>query len=142
MKRIQPRDNNGRYIYEGRDTKEINCEKSKRYYLRNKEKVLEYRKKWRELNEDYPKKWYEKNKDKVNKRVKKIYHENKQNKKFMNKIQAIGYAQYNHQRGNLCLICGLTEKLEFHHTSYELRMGCTLCRFHHQEQTNLLRIIE
>lgn len=50
----------------------------KRWREKNREKVLEKNKKWREKNREYPQKYYEKNKEKNYENHKKYYEKNKE----------------------------------------------------------------
>ena len=94
----------------------------KEYYKNNKERHIERTNQWR-----------------INNRDKYRLTRRRYKKRYKIKVNAQTYAQ-RHQRGNECLICGVIEKLEFHHTSYEFRMGFTACIHHHNEQHRLLKI--
>ena len=54
--------------------KEMNVKKQN-YYLKNREKILEYSRQYKESNKDYIKQYYEKNKD-----IKKEYYQNNKDK--------------------------------------------------------------
>ncbi len=43
------------------------------------------------------------------------------------KLRAKWRANNKNLRGNICLACGSTEDLHFHHTNYEKDEGITLC---------------
>lgn len=54
---------NSKSYYEKNKNSVLN--RSKNYYIKNKEKCREYQKKWREENKELCKKWREENKDKI-----------------------------------------------------------------------------
>lgn len=102
--------------------REKSKQQKKKYYVENKEKILENCSNWGKEN---PKKLREKNR--------------RMRKKYPEKFKARMYANNHNQRGNRCLFCYNTEKLSFHHTSYIDRMGFTVCTIHHQEQEQYKR---
>ena len=120
---------------------------NKEYYQKNKEKLREdsrermkkYRqtergkaqtKKWREENKGYLKAYRQKNDGWW-----KAIHRKLQQKyriKYPKKMKARNYANRNNQRGDICLICGNTENLHFHHIDYEQYDGFTVCESCHR----------
>ena len=111
----------------------------KQYYENNKDvwiKANEKRKQqpdFKKKNKVWQRRYKKKNEVKLNQ------YSRKYRLKFPEKTKARHYANKHNQRGNRCLICGLTEHLEFHHTDYEARMGFTACVEHHQEQEDLFK---
>jgi len=92
----------------------------KDYQLKNKERYDQIKKRWRENNKEkcnlsqykYEKKHPEKKKARSRSYLKKDTH---------------------------CFICGIKEKLEFHHSDYEKDIGITLCFKHHRDIHKLLK---
>ena len=132
--------------------KEKSKANAKKYYYAHKDKCLAYGKRRNELNKHkncrYFKKYYQNNKESIKQRVKEYKRNhrdlyNKLNsiykKKYKLKVNAQTHAK-RYQRGTKCLICGLIESLQFHHTDYECRMGFTACVGHHNEQHKLLKM--
>ena len=104
------------------------------YYLKNRQRYLERAKQWRESNPEKAKlnlaksckKWRGNNKDKI-----KILNQ-KYSRIHSDRGRSVARAKYLDLRGNMCVHCGYTKNLHFHHTNYDFDEGVTLCATCHK----------
>ena len=109
---------------------------NKKYYNKNRDKILERvkrynkeypekRREWEKKNpnyrEEYNREYSKKNREKLTKKTRD------RRKKNPVKVKARLYAQNHKQIGDICNLCGAKEKLHFHHTNYGMNEGITLC---------------
>lgn len=107
--------------------KKQKAQANKRWYDKNKDKIIQKSKEWNKANRDNSsfkqkqnkrfKKWYRKNREKFNKNVLKNYYKDK------NKWKIRARTRYHRDLlfdclGKECSKCGSKTRLEFHHLSY------------------------
>ncbi|MEK6882961.1 MAG: hypothetical protein AABY22_25275 [Nanoarchaeota archaeon] len=149
------RDKKGRFVkcLTSEELKENIREQHKRWYFKNRERLLEQHREWKKNNptkikEEYRKyyqenkeyhwdksnKWRKENPDKINEHRRLAY------KKYPERYKSRWYAWKNKQRNFECLNCNSTKNLHFHHTNYEKKEGITLCRECHVKEHNNIKI--
>ncbi len=111
----------------------------KSYYERNKEKCKARARKYRKENPEKHatacKNWRENHRERYNhiaNEYKKTYRKqcNAHQREWLRKLK--GQAK----RGNKCMLCYSTERLEFHHEDYNKDKGFTLCHICHKRLHN------